>query len=42
MVYNTQNYWVFENCPLSGILKTERTAEILGFRTFSIVRIFPK
>jgi hypothetical protein len=21
MVYNTQNYWVFGLCPLSGILK---------------------
>jgi hypothetical protein len=22
MAYNTQNYWVFELCPSSGILKT--------------------
>jgi hypothetical protein len=24
MVYNTQNYWVFRLCPLSGILKTRK------------------
>jgi hypothetical protein len=24
MVYNTQNYWLFGLCPLSGILKTKK------------------
>jgi hypothetical protein len=35
MVYNTQNYWVFGLCPLSGILETREhyvsgTASVLS------------
>jgi hypothetical protein len=39
IVYNTQNYWVFGLCPLSGILETENNVSETG--SFSILRSPP-
>jgi hypothetical protein len=35
MVYNTQDYWAFGFCPLSGILKTQKNT------TFQKLDLFP-
>jgi hypothetical protein len=35
MVYTTQNYWVSERCPLSGILNT------IKHKTFRKLYLFP-
>jgi hypothetical protein len=38
MVYNTQNYWVFELCPSSGILETIKH-NVLETGSVSVLRL---
>jgi hypothetical protein len=38
MVYNTQDYWVFGLCPLSGILENTKEHNILETVSFPILR----